>query len=212
MFSVCLPSGYSFDLPSGPPERCNERRLGLASLIFLLTALGVRREWGPRSLLRSLGEHQWLDSMVYGRYNELVFMEFINQHSHHVCGQHPGDATMAICMGNCLSFLPDMFQRKPARDRRITGSNFATALKKYLGKSYPQVILVCGPKNAGVYFTQSGQIWVHSLNTLEPKKTTGKEMIDTQHRLNLFPELDEGRKFQQSPQIVRDKKHKSCVS
>ena len=211
MFSVCLPSGYSFDLPSGPPERCNERRLGLASLIFLLTALGVRREWGPRSLLRSLGEHQWLDSMVYGRYNELVFMEFINQHSHHVCGQHPGDATMAICMGNCLSFLPDMFQRKPARDRRITGSNFATALKiswQVLPTSYTGLR---SQKCWRLFYAKRTDMGSFTKHT-GTKKTTGKEMIDTQHRLNLFPELDEGRKFQQSPQIVRDKKHKSCVS
>ena len=28
--------------------------------------------WGSRSLLRSVAEHKWLNSMVYGSYNELV--------------------------------------------------------------------------------------------------------------------------------------------
>ena len=41
--------------------------------------------WSPRSKSRSVALWLWLNAMVYGRYNELVFMWFINQHSHH-CG------------------------------------------------------------------------------------------------------------------------------
>ena len=40
--------------------------------------------WGPQD---SVQVYKWLNSMVYGRYNELVFMRiiswFINQRSHH---------------------------------------------------------------------------------------------------------------------------------
>ena len=39
--------------------------------------------WSPRSKSRSVALWLWLNAMVYGRYNELVFMWFINQHSHH---------------------------------------------------------------------------------------------------------------------------------
>ena len=28
--------------------------------------------WGPQSIAWTVGEHKWLNSMVYGRYNELV--------------------------------------------------------------------------------------------------------------------------------------------
>ena len=37
----------------------------------------------PPFKIASVALWLWLNSMVYGRYNELVFMWFINQHSHH---------------------------------------------------------------------------------------------------------------------------------
>ena len=54
------------------PGRLGDRNMG-----------GIHTRWCPSSKSLSWGSHNSHFTMVYGRYNELVFMGFINQHSHH---------------------------------------------------------------------------------------------------------------------------------
>jgi hypothetical protein len=81
-----------------------------------------------RSCLQVGAKKKWLNSMVYGRYNELVFMEFTTQHSHHVWGHHPlvlHPTFLALSSPSCTSCATSP-QLAPSSRQSSSSSRLAT--------------------------------------------------------------------------------------